>query len=119
MKNKKLSDKERLAHILDHIAYTEKALVNVNEEEFLNNFILNTAVTKWIEIIGEASYKISKEFKAANANIPWKNIEGLRHVLVHDYIEIDTKQLWYIIQTDIPELKQQIENLYNNFKIEE
>ena len=50
MKNSKLSDKERLAHILDHIAFIEKATYNVIEEEILSNFILTTALTKWMEI---------------------------------------------------------------------
>lgn len=119
MKNNKLSNKERLAHILDCIQLIEKSIVDVSENVFLENFILNTAVTKWVEIIGEASYKLTKEFKLENNEIVWKEIEGLRHILVHDYYEIDVKQLWFIIKNDIPKLKSQIENLYNNFKIED
>ncbi len=116
MKKNKLTDKERLAHIVDNIIFIEKAIIDVTEAEFENNFILNTALTRWIEIIGEASFKLTKEFKIENSIVPWKEIEGLRHILVHDYYEIDIKQLWFIIKNDIPKLKVQIENLYNNFK---
>ncbi len=118
MKNK-YSDKERLGHIIDCIIFIDKALINVNFEEFENNFILNTAVCKWIELIGESAYKLTKNYKQKVNNVPWGQIEKLRHILVHDYFELNIGQIWSVVIENIPVLKTQIENLYNNFKIED
>lgn len=115
----KYSDKERIGHIIDCISFIEKATFNITPKQFENDFILNTAVCKWIELIGESAYKLTKEYKKKYTEIPWEQIEKLRHIIVHDYFELNIDQIWSVVIENIPELKQQIENLYNNFKIEE
>jgi uncharacterized protein with HEPN domain len=72
------------------------------------------AVVKNIEIIGEASYKLSKEFKTTNNAIEWEAIVGLRHVLVHGYYHINEERVWKIVQKDLQPLQEQIQNLYDN-----
>ena len=67
-----------------------------------------------VEIIGEAVYMLSKEFKAAHPEIEWAAIEGMRHVLVHGYYQISPEQLWDTIDVDIPALKPSIELLLNS-----
>ena len=59
---------------------------------------------KLVEIIGEATYKLSKDFKEAHPMVPWKMMEGMRHVLVHDYYMISAEKLWDTITEDIPTL---------------
>ena len=115
MKNK-IGDKERLGHIPDSINFIEQSMQNVNEEEFQKNFILHTAVQKWFEIIGEASYQITKEYKQANAVVEWKGIEGLRHILVHDYFGVDLLKIWEFYKQLLPELKSEIIKLFKDFK---
>jgi len=66
------------------------------------------AVVKNIEIIGEASYMLSLEFKAKNNHIPWNDIIRMRHVLVHGYASILPELLWHTALIDVPVLKQQI-----------
>lgn len=106
----KIGNKARLLHILDAILYIQKALDDKNEESFFNDFILNTAVVKWFEIIGESSTKLTKEFKIAKSSVEWNKIEGLRHVLVHEYFGIDLQRVWILYTDFIPELKNNIEN---------
>ena len=89
-----MGDLERLGHILDSIDFIEKAMLNINEEEFYNDFILHTAVVKQFEIIGEASYQISVEIKKADPAVEWKGMEGLWHVLMHEYFGIDLYKIW-------------------------
>lgn len=113
---KELGNKERLGHIIDACNYILDALKGVSEEEFAKNFILHTAVQKWVEIIGEASTKITKEYKKTETGIEWKKIEGMRHVVVHDYFGVDLLRIWDLASTKIQELKVKVEQLYNDYK---
>jgi uncharacterized protein with HEPN domain len=112
----KPGNKERLGHILDSIAFIERSLQNVSEEDFQINFILHTAVVKWFEIIGEASYQITKDFKERNTDIQWAAIEGLRHILVHEYFGIDLLKVWELYKMQITDLKEKINKLYNEYR---
>ena len=106
-----------MGHILDSITFIERSLQDVSEDDFRINFILLTAVVKWFEIIGEASYQITKDFKAKNSNIHWEAIEGLRHILVHEYFGIDLLKVWELYKTQINDLKEKINKLYNEYKL--
>lgn len=66
-------------------------------------------VVKNIEIIGEAVYKLSQEFKEEHTMAAWEDIEGMRHVLVHDYYNIQPGRVLPVIENDLPSLKAQIE----------
>lgn len=66
---------------------------------------------KLIEIIGEATYKLTPEYRNAHPQLPWKMMEGMRHVLVHDYYKISPSKLWFTICNDIPVLKPEVEKL--------
>ena len=111
-----MGDKERLGHIIDYAALIEKALIDVTEERFYEDFILNAAVLKWVEVIGEASYKITKTYKAAHTDIEWKRIEGMRHIAVHDYFGIDLPRIWQVAKNNVPGLKEKVSKLYNEFE---
>lgn len=113
---KELGNKERLGHIIDACNYILNSLQGVSEEDFAKNFILHTAVQKWVEIIGEASTKITKVYKSRETGVEWKKIEGMRHVVVHDYFGIDLLRIWDLSQTKIEELKIKVEELYNDYK---
>ena len=90
-----------------------EAIVNIEEfmqgvdsfSDFIASKILCHAVVYNVQCIGENAYKLSKEFIAAHAEVEWNDIEGLRHVLVHDYYSVNMKIIWGIIQKDIPKLK--------------
>jgi uncharacterized protein with HEPN domain len=69
------------------------------------------ASVKQIEIIGEAANYISEETKNKFSDIQWRQITGLRHVLVHEYFGVDSKLIWQIIADDIPELKIKIKEV--------
>lgn len=67
-----------------------------------------------IQIIGEAVYRLSTEFKESHTETPWALIEKMRHVLVHDYYRINNDVLWSVITEDLPPLKLQIEAYLTN-----
>ncbi|MBQ1719516.1 MAG: DUF86 domain-containing protein, partial [Bacteroidales bacterium] len=72
-----------------------------------------------IQIIGEAIYKLSKEFKDTHSETPWRIIEKMRHILVHDYFSVDIEIMWLVIQDDIPILTQQITQYLLEFESQE
>ena len=67
------------------------------------------SVMKNVEVVGEAAYMLSKAFKKAHPETPWKIVQGMRHVLVHDYAGIDSKELFNTAVNGIPELREQVE----------
>ena len=59
-------------------------------------------------IIGEAAYMLSKEFKGTHSATPWRQIEGMRHHIVHGYFQVRKDMLWNVIENDLQPLKEQI-----------
>ncbi|MBR1699871.1 MAG: DUF86 domain-containing protein [Bacteroidales bacterium] len=108
-------DAERLQHILDAINTIESSRKIHSTDEAAKDPIIYYGFIKHVEIIGEAVYMLSKEFKEAHPEMDWTSIEGMRHVLVHGYYHIKPNQLWDTIDLDLPELKPYIEKYLSEF----
>ena len=104
-------DKGRIEHMLAAIANVEEFTNGVSAEEFVNSKVLFFAVVKNIEIVGEATYMLTKEFRESHQSIPWLVIEKMRHVLVHGYYTVSPEKVWKTVQEDLPVLKEQLANL--------
>jgi len=98
----------------ESISVIEIFLTDYTEEDFYNDRKTKDAVVRNLEVIGEASNQLNKNFKDLNKNIPWREAADLRNKIIHDYAGIDYKMLWVIIQNDLPPLKQQLEILIAN-----
>ena len=83
----------------------------VSFENFNNDRLLQHAVIRLIEIIGEAARNVSADFKAGHPEIPWAAIVGMRHRLVHEYFRVASDKVWEVVQKDLPELVGLIEPL--------
>lgn len=105
----KIKDKGRLQHILDSINIILDNKGRYSFEEFQQDSIIFYGFVKHVEIIGEAVYMLTHEFRSAHNDVDWEVIEGMRHVLVHGYYKIKPKQLWLTMENDIPQLKPWIE----------
>ena len=101
-------DKGRLEHILDAIEHIQNYVEGVTFEQLQSSPIVKHASAYNIQIMGEAAYWLTNEFKQAHPATPWKMIEKTRHVLVHDYYQINYEILWSIIIDDLPPLKEQV-----------
>ena len=99
------SDRERLLDIVEAIERIEKYLVK-GRQAFEHDELLQTWVVHHIQIIGEAATKLSENFRAAHADVPWAEIVAMRNILVHDYFRIDTEIVWQVVERDIPVLKR-------------
>lgn len=103
-----VKDPGRLTHILQAIEYIETFTNGLSFDSLTEDPLHLHAVAHNIQIIGEAVCKLSPEFKAAHPETQWNIIEKMRHVLVHDYYQIDNEVLWDVIQNDLPKLKEQV-----------
>lgn len=98
------SDAIRLRHMLEA---TEKAVEfsdGKSRADLDSNQMLVLAVVKCIEIIGEAANKISKECRREFPEVPWMDIIGMRHRLIHGYFDINLDIVWQTIKHELPEL---------------
>lgn len=104
-----IRDKGRLEHILSSINIILDNKGRFSFEQIKGDPIIFFGFVKQVEIIGEAVYMLTKEFRASHDEVEWDVIEGMRHILVHGYYQIKPEQLWETIEKDIPELKPSIE----------
>ena len=102
-------DKGRLEDILEYSNNVTFLIEDQTFETFVGDKSTYYSVMKNVEIVGEAAYMLSKAFKKAHPATPWKVVQGMRHVLVHDYATIDDKELYNTAVNGIPELRQQVE----------
>ena len=82
-------------------------------EAFVANKVLCHAVIYNLQCIGECSYKLSRDYVSTHPEIDWEAIEGFRHVLVHDYYTVDMETVWYILEKELPHLKQYLLKNYS------
>ncbi|OGF23451.1 hypothetical protein A3D45_00895 [Candidatus Falkowbacteria bacterium RIFCSPHIGHO2_02_FULL_42_9] len=100
-----------LSHILESIEAIEEYTAGISQDEFSGSRQKVDAVTRRIEIIGEATKNLPANFRAANIHIPWKQMTGMRDNLVHEYFGIDYDEVWQTIKEDLPVLKKEIKML--------
>lgn len=100
-----------IEHILLCIKKIQDYTGNLTEKDFNNNELIQDAVIRNLEIIGEATKKISKELKSQYPDIPWKEMSGMRDKLIHDYFGVDVDVVWKTVNDDIPFLKSLIETI--------
>ena len=94
-----------IKHILESIEEIESHTKGISKPEFLKSTLIQDAAIRRLEIIGEAVRKIPAETKNTAKAIPWKQIAGLRNILIHEYFGVDIKLVWNIIKKDLPTLK--------------
>ncbi len=107
-------DRGRLLDIIQAAEHIIEFTRGYSQADLAADKLRYFAVVKNVEIIGEAAYMLSLEFKAQHSDIPWKDIIAMRHVLVHGYATILPERLWHTALTDVPILKQQIQDLLDN-----
>ncbi|MGH7200807.1 MAG: HepT-like ribonuclease domain-containing protein [Planctomycetaceae bacterium] len=100
-------DETDAAYLWDMLQAAREVQVFVagrTQEDYVLDRLLQAAVERKIEIIGEAARRISSGFQAAHPAIPWRPIMAQRHVLAHDYGQIDHERIWRVVSVHIPEL---------------
>ena len=86
----------------------------MDKEIFLQTPMIQDAVIRNFEIIGEAAKCLSEQIKNENPDIQWRQIAGFRDVLIHNYLNINLNRVWGVIEKNLPILTQKIENLLSS-----
>jgi uncharacterized protein with HEPN domain len=105
-----------LTHIQDCIGKIQQYIKGMNEDDFLNNPLIQDAVIRNLEIIGEATKQLNQDFRSKYPQIPWKRVAGLRDKLIHDYIGVDLWADWSVVEKVIPDFDQQIQTIIQKEK---
>jgi uncharacterized protein with HEPN domain len=110
---------ERVEDYLEHIAQAIQQATEYLEQfdslsAFEQNQLEQDAVIRNIQIIGEAARQIQRqapEFVAAHPELPWVEMRGIRNRVIHNYFDVNLSLVWSTVKDDLPQLKQQIDNL--------
>ncbi len=105
-----------LTHIFEAIESIENFTKGTTKSEFLYSEMMQAAVVRKLEIIGEAAKNIKKDFRKKYPLVPWEDMAGTRDKLIHDYFDVDLKIVWDVIRIVLPPLKKQIQNILNQEK---
>jgi uncharacterized protein with HEPN domain len=96
-----------LAHILECIQRVER-FTNEGKSRFLQDVMVQDAVLRNFEVIGEAAKRLDDAYRTAHPQIPWRALAGLRDVLIHQYESVDLERVWAMIEGELPALREAI-----------
>ena len=91
-------------------------IVGLKRETFGENLLIQSAVVRQIEIIGEATKRLSEEMRQQHTDIPWKQMAGMRDILIHAYDSVDPDEVWNAASRDLPRICQQIQAIVADFQ---
>lgn len=103
-----LRDPSRLLHMVDAINNVNHYMDGKTESDLIDNSMLFFAVVKNIEIVGEAAYKLTHEFKESHSDTPWRHIVAMRQILVHGYYQVTASEIFNVYKDDLPVLLAQL-----------
>ena len=101
------SDRERLLDILEAIERID-AHKKLPRSDFDTDELLQVWFVHYLQIIGEAASRLSEEMRTQHPEVPWGQMIGMRHILVHGYFEVDLDIIWSAAQSNLVQLKEQI-----------
>jgi uncharacterized protein with HEPN domain len=104
-------DPSSLADILEAASLACSFVAGVDRKAFDDSLLIQSAVIRQIEIVGEATKRPSEEFRAAHPHIPWRNMAGMRDILVHAYDHVDPDEVWNVVNDSLPELVGRLREL--------
>lgn len=109
-------DVVRVKHIYEAILLIKKFTKELNQNDFYQSEMIQSAVIRQFEIIGEAASNVSNKTQQRFPEVEWRVIKDFRNLLIHEYFRVDASELWYSIENDVPLLKDQMQHLLKEFK---
>jgi len=103
-----------LIHIRECLTRIKNYTQN-GQNDFMNNILIQDAVLRNLEVMGESIKQLPEEWKASQPNIEWVKIGDFRNILAHDYLRVDLDVVWTIIENYLPKLEEAIDSIFNEF----
>lgn len=104
-------DQVYIGHMLDLARKAVQKTGGISKEDYDCNEDLQMILTHLIQTIGESARRISSSYQAAHPEIPWHHIIGMRHKIVHDYLDVDPDIVWDVATVELPRLIPVLERL--------
>jgi len=99
-----------LAQILERMDRIER-YASPGRDAFFRDSLIQDAVIRNFEVIGEAAKRVPDEFRNAHPVIPWRSLSAFRDVLIHQYEGVSLNEVWSVIQNNLPALRKAIKNI--------
>ena len=103
------------SHVLECIRRLEEN-TSAGYGAFIASHTLQDAVLRNVQTMSEATQRLSPEIKARYPDVPWAEIAAFRNVVVHNYLGIDLRLVWSVVQQDVPELKRAMVNIQEELR---
>lgn len=104
-------DRVYLSHIVDALHQISEYTADLDSDGFSSARIVQDAVIRQFEIVGEATKNISEGFRTMHPGIPWKDLAGFRDKLIHQYFGVDISLVWRSVVEDVPQLLGELEGI--------
>ncbi len=100
-----------VGHMLDTARKVLSRVKGKSRRQYDEDENLRLALAHLIQVLGEAARRVSTDFQEAHREIPWNEIIGMRHKIVHDYLELDEDIVWEVVTTDLPLLAAALDRI--------
>ena len=90
--------------------YRIEKYASQGRKAFDTDELIQTYILHHLQILGEAAYKVPSDFRKKHPAVPWDSIQGMRHILVHDYFQVDLEVVWGVVARDLPDLKRKLQD---------